>query len=125
MFDRLKRKMRSPGEVLKEANGPRALGNIALLHAYREKEARLAYLQSNSASESDLPESELEDLKAEVEAGKEQFGSDIGINKLGLAARQGDQFHIPDVEPKVTKVETATESDEESEIESSEHKLAA
>jgi hypothetical protein len=125
MFDRLKRKMRSPGEILNEANGTKALGNLALLHAYRENEARLAHLQSNSASESDLPEDELEDLKAEVEAGREQFGSDIGRNKLGLAARRGDQFHIPDVEPKETKAEAATESSEESEIESSEHKLAA
>ena len=40
------------------------------------KEARLVYLQSNSASEM-IYLGELEDLKAEVEAGQEQFGSDI------------------------------------------------
>lgn len=116
MFDRLKRKIRSPGEVLKDANGTKALGNLALLHAYREKEARLAHLQSNSASESDLPEGELEALRAEVEAGHEQFGSDIGRSKLGLAARQGDQFHIPDVEPIVTKAEETVEAKDDEKI---------
>ncbi len=110
MFDKIREKMKSPGEILSlnEADGEKAIGKLALVQAHREKEAALAHVESNPAAKEKLSEGDLEDLRSEVEAGHTEFGTDVGEIKLGLPV-QNDQFHIPDVEPTVTKVEDSAE----------------
>jgi hypothetical protein len=108
MFEKFKGKFQSPREMLNEANGSKAIGQLAVIHAHREKEAALSHVESNPAAKDQLTDAEYTGLKETVEAGHAELGSDIGDSKLDIAPH-GEQFHIPDVEPTVTRAEGSVE----------------
>lgn len=110
-FESFKTFMNKPSkDYLAEANGKEAIDELAYRRAHREKEATLAH--TSKLGSTAINHSELE---SQVEAGHAEFGTDIGEKKLGLPAKN-DQYHIPDVEPTVTKVEETAEAENKEQI---------
>ncbi len=103
-FESFKTFMNKPSkDHLAEANGQENIDELAYRRAHREKEAALVHATGLGATAIEQSQ-----LRAEVQAGNEQFGTDVAEKKLDLSP-QGDQFHIPDVEPTVTRVEDKVE----------------
>ena len=97
-------------DTLNEANGQKAIDELEHRRAHREKEAAL--VDARKLGSSAINHSKLNSLEAAVQAGNKEFGTDIGEKKLGLAPHD-EQFHIPDVEPTVSKAESVEGSTEE------------